>query len=724
LIRRTSIFLNLLLFLSIGISPLVAATDPLNRRSETTFDANGQPTEVTDPLNRTTQFTWNARGEKTRTTNALTHYSNSTLDANGNQTSLRNRRAKNYTFAFDNANRPISTTTPTGKVTSMTYFKNHLAKTITEPSTQTTTLAYNGKNLVSSKTDPTGSISYVYDSRGLLTTVTEGTSVITRTYDERGRIKTYTNADGDLIQYGYDSNNNLTRLTYPDGKQVNYTYNARNLLESVTDWNSRVTTYQYDRLGRLTGTIRPNGTANIISHDAASQLTSIKDSANGKLISYLKFDYDAAGQITRRFRAPLVNSDWRQPSFSGTYDDDNRLATVNGQSVTHDADGNMIFGPIRENSGHLNLSYNSRNQLTNADGISYSYDAEGQRRTITSSTGTIRDVIDPSGSLSRLLVRHNADNTKTYYVYGLALLYEVDAAEKTKTYHFDQVGSTIARTDDTGKVIGSAEYSAYGICYWKQGDMATPFLYNGQAGVQTDSNGLLNMRARYYSPYLMRFLNADPIGFSGGSNWFAYADGNPISLSDPFGLCAKNWQTNSMDCLTGKPYDPSIYGRRPVEPITSQYGHNMLDGFGLLPGLGEPADVINGIWYAAEGNAVDSTFSFAGAIPFAGWAATGGKILRHADEAADVVRHADEVVDLAPTLNRIDTGGSFPHRNDGSTFRNREGILPQQPEGYYKEFVHPTPGVSGPGAQRIVQGQGGERYYTPDHYKTFIPLGP
>ncbi len=147
----------------------------------------------------------------------------------------------------------------------------------------------------------------------------------------------------------------------------------------------------------------------------------------------------------------------------------------------------------------------------------------------------IRDIIDPSG---KLLIRINSDLTKTYYVYGLGLLYEANQADATKTYHFDQVGSTLLRTNDSGTVIGQAEYSAYGIMFWSRGDMATTSLYNGQAGVQTDANGLLNMRARYYSPYLMRFLNADPIGFSGGSNWFAYADGNPISLSDPFGLAA------------------------------------------------------------------------------------------------------------------------------------------------------------------------------------------
>ena len=45
-------------------------------------------------------------------------------------------------------------------------------------------------------------------------------------------------------------------------------------------------------------------------------------------------------------------------------------------------------------------------------------------------------------------------------------------------------------------------------------------------------------RARYYNPYLCRFLNPDPAGFAGGLNHYAYANGNPVSYIDPFGLGA------------------------------------------------------------------------------------------------------------------------------------------------------------------------------------------
>ena len=81
-------------------------------------------------------------------------------------------------------------------------------------------------------------------------------------------------------------------------------------------------------------------------------------------------------------------------------------------------------------------------------------------------------------------------------------------------------------------------------------------------------------------------------------------------------------------------------------------------------------------------------------------------------------------VDLKPTLDRISGGKSFPHKNDGSVFGNKEGLLPSQPTGYYREFVHPTSGVNGPGPQRIVTGQGGEIFYTPNHYGTFIRVNP
>lgn len=76
-------------------------------------------------------------------------------------------------------------------------------------------------------------------------------------------------------------------------------------------------------------------------------------------------------------------------------------------------------------------------------------------------------------------------------------------------------------------------------------------------------------------------------------------------------------------------------------------------------------------------------------------------------------------VDLTPTIERIERGEANRHRNDGTNFQNREGRLPRKPSGYYKEYVHPTPGINGPGPQRIIIGKEGEIWYTPDHYNTF-----
>jgi len=79
-------------------------------------------------------------------------------------------------------------------------------------------------------------------------------------------------------------------------------------------------------------------------------------------------------------------------------------------------------------------------------------------------------------------------------------------------------------------------------------------------------------------------------------------------------------------------------------------------------------------------------------------------------------------IDLGPTLRRIAAGEHFPHRDDGTVFQNREHLLPPQPAGHYREYVHPTPGLRGPGPQRVILGADGEVFYTPDHYASFRRL--
>jgi len=73
------------------------------------------------------------------------------------------------------------------------------------------------------------------------------------------------------------------------------------------------------------------------------------------------------------------------------------------------------------------------------------------------------------------------------------------------------------------------------------------------------------------------------------------------------------------------------------------------------------------------------------------------------------------------TLGLIERGGPFPYDRDGTTFQNRERLLPERPRGYYREYTVATPGSRDRGARRIVTGGHPPEvyYYTEDHYRSF-----
>jgi len=89
-----------------------------------------------------------------------------------------------------------------------------------------------------------------------------------------------------------------------------------------------------------------------------------------------------------------------------------------------------------------------------------------------------------------------------------------------------------------------------------------------------------------------------------------------------------------------------------------------------------------------------------------------------------VVRVSSLPPEAQRTIQLIATGGPYPYRQDGITFSNREGILPQEVSGYYREYTVVTPGSMDRGARRVIAGRGGEEFYTDDHYASFREIVP
>jgi len=215
-----------------------------------------------------------------------------------------------------------------------------------------------------------------------------------------------------------------------------------------------------------------------------------------------------------------------------------------------DLDGNITNAPLTNDTFSI-YTFDARNRLSNAGGVTNTYDAINNRIGQTYGTNSTSYVVNPNSELPQVLMRVK-NGVTNYYIYGVGLLYQITetaTTTNTLTYHYDFRGSTIALSTESGLVTDRIEYSAYGLTTYRTGTNDTPFLFNGRYGVQTDPNGLLYMQARYYNPYLCRFLSADPSGFAGGLNQYIYANGNPVSYLDPFGLNAQTTGDNSQSWI-------------------------------------------------------------------------------------------------------------------------------------------------------------------------------
>ncbi len=551
-----------------------AVRDALNHEMVTDYDGDGRAWQSTDPLNHATQTEFTARGEAQTTffadyTPANLDYVFRIFDAAGRLTLWENRRGHDWQFGYDDAGRSTFTKSPLLREWTTAYDTQGRVAVSTEPSGQSVTPGYDARDRVTTRTfknangTTAATVSHTLDANGNVLTTTEGANVLTRTFDQRDRVLSYTNAQTETIGYRYDASGNLTQLIYPGGKTVSYGYDARERLSTITDWSNRVTTLVWDDAGRLLKVTRPNETYRDYQYDTAGRMIQVAErKANKRGICVVRFDLDAAGRPTKKLTLPVPQAASSIPEVNATFDADNRMATLLGYGIPHDDDGNMqvnylplSWWPVAE------FGWDTCNRLTNileevwAGGTflgyytsQFVYDAEGNRTHQVNNGVTTRYTVNPHGlsAMSEVIIEHKPDNTKRWYVWGgpAGLLYESQTDSggtetNVRYYHSDQVGSTLALTDGAAEVTGRVEYSPYGMITHTTGVIDTPYLYNGAFGVQTDAEtGLLHMRARYYHPWLGRFISEDPIQFSGSNNWYAFAEGDPLLKNDPNGEVA------------------------------------------------------------------------------------------------------------------------------------------------------------------------------------------
>jgi RHS repeat-associated protein len=612
--------------------------DPLNRQqADLTYDTNGRnqnfsvPQPNTGASWATTTNSYTARGQLWKAQDPSLQTTELGYDDSGNMQSRKNRRLQTWQFTYNGDNQLQDMISPLARSWQKRYNDRGLLWTLKEPSTQTTTFNYDNMGRVSTATDPLAAITYGYDDESRVDTITESGAVIDRDYDALGRITQYKHGTDYTLQWIYQDPQNAFILRYPGNLDVRYDFDNRGRLWKVTDWSNRVTTYTYDSVGRLTMTTRPNGTIRKVTYDAADQITRIEERDNlGAIIDYFSYPaYWNDGQPRQQVTLPSATAPAVNPATL-TYDNDDRVSTWNGQTVLHDADGNLTNGPIPppapgQPANFGSYTFDARNRLTACGTGNYFYDAENQRtRIITTGVGLTIWGINPAASPAQPFARQKPDGSITIYVWGIGLLYEVDAAtNQTKTYHYDRRGSTVAMTSQDGHTITDRwQYGPYGERLTRTGTTDTPFQFNGFFGVQTDSNGLLYMNARYYNTELRRFVSADPMGFAEGSNFYAFADGDPISLADPFGLGAADTSEGSfMSRMAGGFFVDGAWGtmtglgemaKHPLgtadnileaiafPQVAAAKAWPALKGFGLRVAAGDPRAIGQGLFELAS----------------------------------------------------------------------------------------------------------------------------
>ncbi len=339
------------------------------------------------------------------------------------------------------------------------------------------------------------------------------------------------------------------------------------------------------------------------------------------------------------------------------------------------------------------------------------WDPDGHLASAATGGGTSTYVYDADGNR---LLRRDPGST-TLYLGSAELTLNTATGELSGTrYYPTDGGPTIARTSDgrlsyiasdlNGTGTTAIDTSSLGVTRRafkpfgeERGAQPAPGEWLGEKGFvggsQDKATGLTHLGAREYDPKLGRFLSVDPVIDTSDPQQlqgYLYANNSPLTFSDPSGL----WWGSSIVKKATQAVSKAVDVVKENYSTISNIGHTVLDVAGMIPVIGDACDIVNGVWYAAEGDWKNAAMSLVAVVPVIGSAATAARI------ASKVAGAVDTVTDVVRAVER----GS----EAAKSVRSASKSLPSSPRAVTAGGkAGPTPGAGKAGGGKASGGSGG-----------------
>ncbi|MGB5324716.1 MAG: RHS repeat-associated core domain-containing protein [Pseudomonadales bacterium] len=544
------------------------------------YGTNGFLATIEDPRGVETHFDFDAFGNTKQRQSTDVGSVSFSHDAAGNVTSQRDAAGRQQYYRYDASSRLVRVEVPgePHKEVNYLYDQGDLSAGGGEGS---------GKNYASGslvfKSDSSGSTQYRYDHRG------NTTQVVNRIDDRE-----YT------LRFFYDPDDRLTGMDFPDGSELRYQHNVSGQVTAIhLNGTPIVSNVEYLPFGPAAGYTLGNGIERALQYGLDYRLEQIHESGGdfsaaqeftydpaGNLLQYqqsgmvestqqfsydalhrllayagpdgsISFDYDSAGNRIARQR--FNESGGLLEDLEYTYaDDSNRLQMVvdtlaggnPGQQFTHDQSGRVI-GSTKPGGEGMALAYDGFGRLasiTASDSTGnestlaeYKYNADGQRVRKLANNKNWHMIYDTAG---KLLARYTVSSSpaeieSVLYLYlgetRVARVLGSAVGQSVEYYHNDHLGRPWALSNASGAMVWHAKYSPFGNRTVLLAQ--TQEQVHGLPGQVFDSeSGLWYNYHRDYDSATGRYLQSDPLGPAGGLNTYAYAGGNPLRFTDPYGL--------------------------------------------------------------------------------------------------------------------------------------------------------------------------------------------